>query len=439
MFSEWKEAWIQFRKSRIYPYAHTIARTALMYLIYALTTSIVLLQLDKSFRSDAADFFGVGAELALIIIQLIMSLLILNTVLLSFSVFSRSEREDFLKNRTGDYDKKAERKKLLQSPYFLTETVALLFLLLFFPCSDSVSNLFSLWLGENAPHPLLIRLIHEVLFGVPAILINLYGHLDARAYWLELPHRLAKNTIWKSSAKKKKQSYSYFRLTCRLMGYFLIYLIAGRLLPAVLMMFASLLVLMIFLFTSAAVLTVIGLIFSANYLGAMLKRRKFFKKLKQLCLQNGFTLNEVMHPYLSVFRETEGYTFSLSADGQTYFGRVISCVNRGNYMIFDEKGVFSRVKLFRIPFPRLAAARRYVHSIDRGTGEDRELFRVTTEVNYTFEADGKKLLILNPPSRFVKISISGSLKDADNGDHVGKYSIYSSNAFLRALERNAVL
>ncbi len=438
MFPELKEVWEQFKTSKFYPYIRTAARTGLIYLVYALMLSATLFQLKRAFTENAADYFETGAAPILILTELILSFLILNTVLLTFSMFSRSERTAFLKNRNDGYDKKAEREKMLRSPYFLTETVTLIFLMFAVPCCDCVGSLFTLWLGQDALHPVLIRLIHGCLFGISAILINIYGHMDARAYWLELPSRLAKGSIWKSMSVKKKQSYSYFRMALRLAGYFLIYLLAGMLLPFVLVMFASVFALMILLLASAGVLAVIGLIFSANYLGALLKRRKFFKKLKNLCEQNGYTLDEINHPYLSVFRETDGYTFSLYANGQTYYARVISCVNRRNYMIFDEKGIFSRIKIFRIPLPRLAATRGYVHSFDRGTGEDRELFRITSEVNYTFEAKGKKILILNPPAKFVKISHHGSTKDADNGDRVGSYSIYSSNAFLRALDRNAI-
>ncbi|MBR7099251.1 MAG: hypothetical protein IKC59_07545 [Clostridia bacterium] len=440
MIPELKEVWEQFKKWRSYPYIRTAVRTGLIYLIYAFMASVILFQLEWAFVGDAGEYFDLKKTLSIVtnITALILSFLILNTVLLTFSMFSKSERIAFLENRSDEYDKKAERKKLLRSPTFLTETAMLIFFLFTLPCTDSIESLLTLWLGKDVIHPILIRLIHTFLFGIAAFAINLYGHMDARDYWLELPARLAKGTIWKSMSVKKKQSYSYFRMILRLIGYFLIYLIAAKLLPVILMTFASVFELMIFLLASVGVLAVIGLIFSTNYLGALLKRRSFLKKLKNLCKQNGFSIHEIKHPYLSVFRETDGYTFALSAHGETYYARIISCINRGNYMIFDEKGIFSRVKLFRIPLPRLAAARGYVHSFDRGTGEDRELFRITSEVNYTFEADGKKLLILNPPARFVKISHGGSLKDADNGDHVRDYSIYASNAFLRALDRNAI-
>ena len=444
MFSEWSEGWAEFKKSRSYPYIRTIARTGLMYLIFSLMLSVTFIEFRYAFAEGSSEYFNNAATPILLSCELILTFLILNTVLLTFSMFSRSERTAFLENATEDYNKKEERKKLLRSPYFLTETIVLTCLLFLIPCSDTVESIFVLWLGEGVLQPALIRLIQGCLFGIPAFFINIYGHMDARAYWLELPARLAKNSLWKSMSVKKKQSYSYFRMALRLVMYAIIYIFAGMLLPSLLVAFASVVAVLILVLASAGVLTVIGLILSFNYLGALSKRRKFYKKLKKMCEENGFELKELNHPYLSVFRETEGYTFSLCAHGQTYYARVISCINRGNYMIFDTKGMFTRVKLFRIPFPRLGtpqrgvARGRFIQGIDRGTGDDRELFRVSSEVDYTFEAPGKKLLILNPPAKFVKISHQGLAKDADNGDHVGEYTIYSSASFLRTLDRNAI-
>ena len=415
-----------------------------MYLIFSLMLSVTFIEFRYAFAEGSSEYFNNAATPILLSCELILTFLILNTVLLTFSMFSRSERTAFLENATEDYNKKEERKKLLRSPYFLTETIVLTCLLFLIPCSDTVESIFVLWLGEGVLQPALIRLIQGCLFGIPAFFINIYGHMDARAYWLELPARLAKNSLWKSMSVKKKQSYSYFRMALRLVMYAIIYIFAGMLLPSLLVAFASVVAVLILVLASAGVLTVIGLILSFNYLGALSKRRKFYKKLKKMCEENGFELKELNHPYLSVFRETEGYTFSLCAHGQTYYARVISCINRGNYMIFDTKGMFTRVKLFRIPFPRLGtpqrgvARGRFIQGIDRGTGDDRELFRVSSEVDYTFEAPGKKLLILNPPAKFVKISHQGLAKDADNGDHVGEYTIYSSASFLRTLDRNAI-
>ena len=438
MFSEWKEEWGNFRKSWFYPHVRTVARTALIYLIYAIMVASTLNVLDSAFGKHAGDYFDVGTELILLGLDLAMTFLILNTVLLTFSMFSGSERHAFLENKPREYNKKEERKKLIRSPYFYVETATLIFFLCVLPCRNDVKSLFVLWLGDNAPHDFFLRLIQGCLFAIPVFFINTFGHMDARAYWLELPERLARGTIWKSMGYKKQKAYSYSRMTLRLALYFGIYLLAAKLLPLALVMFASVLVLLIFLIASAGALALIGTFLSANYLTAILRRRKFYKKLKKLCLREGHEILEIKHPYLSVFRETDDYTFALSVNGQTYYARVISCINRGNYMVFDENGIFTRIRMFRIPMPRLGGVGRYVQIYDRGTGDDRELFRVSSEVNYTFEADGKKLLILNPPARFVKISSHGSLKDADNGDQIGKYTIYASNAFLRALDRNAI-
>ena len=439
MFSEWKEEWTKFRKGQFFPYVRTVARTALIYLIYAIMVSSTLHVLDSAFAKNAADYFDITSDLILLGLDLALTFLILNTVLLTFSMFSRSERQAFLENKPREYNKKEERKRLIRSPYFYVETAALIFFLVVLPCRNDVNSIFVLWLGDNAPHEFFLQLIQGCLFAIPVFFINAFGHMDARAYWLELPERLAKGSVWKSMGYKKQKAYSYSRMALRLALYFGIYLLTAKLLPLVLVMFASMLVLMIFLLASAGVLALIGALLSANYITALLRRRKFFRKLKKLCRHEGHEILEIKHPYLSVFRETDDYTFALSANGQIYYARVISCINRGNYMVFDENGTFTRIRMFRIPMPRLGGVGRYVQIYDRGTGDDRELFRISSEVNYTFEADGKKLLILNPPARFVKISSHGSLKDADNGDQVGKYTIYASNAFLRALDRNALV
>ena len=165
MFSEWNEGWAEFKKSRAYPYIRTVARTGLMYLIFSLMLSATLIELRYTFVDGPSEYFDTAATPILLGCELILAFLVLNTVLLTFSMFSRSERKAFLESATEDYSKKSERKKLLRSPYFLTETATLIFFLFLFPCSDTVESIFTLWLGEGVLHPSLIRLIQGCLFG----------------------------------------------------------------------------------------------------------------------------------------------------------------------------------------------------------------------------------------------------------------------------------
>ncbi len=441
MFSEWQESWEEFKKSPSYRHICAIARAGLIYLIYALMHfSTPPIQLQAEFIEFRGTLSYQGIVILENAIKLILSLLMLNSVLLTFALFSRDERIAFLEKRTGEYDKKAERRNLLRSPYFLTEIITLILLVFLAPCGESHTEaLLTILPGEYIPHPALIRLIHGCFYGIFIFLINLHAHMDSRDYWLELPGRLSKSNFWKSMSVKKKQSYSYSRMVLRLVVYLLIYVYVARLIPVLVITFTSIAIILDLLAASAVVLMLIGLLFSFNYIGALQKRRKFFKKLKKLCKGNGYELGEMNHPYLSVFRETDGYTFSVRANGQTYCARVISCLNRGNHIIFDTKGMLTRVRIFRIPLPRISVARAgYVQGLDRGTGDDRELFRISSEADYTFEAEGKKILILNPPSKFVKIAHEGITRDADNGERVGEYIIYSSGAFLRALDRGAI-
>ena len=171
VFSEWKEEWTKFRKGQFFPYIRTVARTALIYLIYAIMVASTLHVLDSAFAKNAADYFDVTSDLILLGLDLALTFLILNTVLLTFSMFSRSERQAFLENKPRDYDKKAERQKLIRSPYFFVETVTLILFLFILPCRNDVESLFVLWLGDNAPHAFFIRIIQGGLFAIPVFFI----------------------------------------------------------------------------------------------------------------------------------------------------------------------------------------------------------------------------------------------------------------------------
>ena len=107
-------------------------------------------------------------------------------------------------------------------------------------------------------------------------------------------------------------------------------------------------------------------------------------------------------------------------------------------MYLSDEGICERVFAVKIPQPRLTRTRGYVQSYNMGDGSDRDLFHVTSEVDYRFEADGRKVVLLNPVGKFVYKKIRGQSAEMDNGDVIGDYAFYTGNAFLRALMRDAV-
>ena len=449
MFSEWNELWGQIKKHKSFPYLCALGHTGIWYLVYWFMSKAIIVILSSCFWAPTSqnyvspsEYFFNAAPAVLLACELILTFFILNSVILSFSLFAKNEREVFLaqyEQNAENYNKREERRRLLRSPIFLVETISLFLLFLMLPAWNGFSRLFNMLFTNASSFSFLIRLLQAVVFGTLAFFINLHGHLDAREYWLELPSKLMKKSLWQSMSHKKWISYHPLRLALRLFKFFLIYLATAYVLPTVLVAFCSILSILALVLFSVGAILIVGLLFSMNYIVALLRRKKFLKSLKKLCREKNFSIEEIRHPYLSVFRETSEYNLSISANGQRYQARLITCIRKGSQLIFSEDGSFSRSAPIRVPMARMAVSRGYVQGIDRGNGDDRELLRFETQADYTFEADGKKLLLLNPPPKFVKIAYKGITRDADNGDHIGDYTIYSANAFLRALERDAVM
>ncbi len=446
--NEIKELWASFQKQKIFPYACALGRTGLWYLLFFLMVRGILTLLSGSFwaatsrnYASPSEYFGTAASAVLLACELILAVLLLNTVILSFALFAKNEREVFLAQygqAPENYDKRAERRRLLRSPAFLAECAALFLLFLLLPFWNGFSRLFVLLLGDVSRFSFLIRLLQASVFGAAAFFLNLHAHLDAREYWLELPSKLMQSNLWESMEKKKLKTYHPLRLLWRLVKNFLIYAASAIVFPTVLVAFASILgILRLLLFSMGAIL-LIGFLFSFNYITALIRRKKFLKGLKKVCAEKGFVIDAIRHPYRSVFRETAECNLSITANGRRYHARLITCIRKSSQLIFSADGSFSRAAPIRIPMARMVMRGGFVQGVDRGNGDDRELLRFETQADYTFEADGEKLLLLNPPPKFVKITHDGITIDADNGDRVGEYTIYAANAFLRALERDAV-
>ena len=96
--------------------------------------------------------------------------------------------------------------------------------------------------------------------------------------------------------------------------------------------------------------------------------------------------------------------------------------------------------MFALRVPRLLHLNMYGargFSDDANQERTLEFFNHVSVSDYTFEADGIKVVILNPVARRVYVeSTNGKLAPIDNGDLVGDYKFFTGNAFLRALERD---
>ena len=428
----------EFRKKLLahprFPLSVAIVRGILSYACFGVMQAIVLLNFRASFYKGVEDMISAPTTL-LLFLEIFLSILMLNTVIGAFAVYNRLDREQFLKNDVAlNYDRRAEGKQLWHSPVMWVEIGAFVLCLLLFGTSVKYSDALKILpveLPSIVPKAFLF-LIHSLA----VVLITHFSAMDARDYWLELPRRLMKKSLSESLNKKKNTNYSYWRLAERLLFAAVLYFVVASLLTTVLMVLLSVLGIVRFLVITPSIFAVLLVIVGLFYMRTILARRKLIRKLKAVCKDRGYELFDLKRPYRSIFRDNKKYTFGVNTGKKTYYCRLIACVNRGNKYTFSDDGTLTRVKMIHMPkVVRLSSAGGYVQMADYGTGDDLELFGFCSEIDYTFEADGEKILLLNPTPRRVRKLIDKRMSELDNGDKIGEYTVYTGNAFLRLIDR----
>ncbi|MBR2020433.1 MAG: hypothetical protein IKA05_08560 [Clostridia bacterium] len=439
-----REDYIHFlqkvKAHRAYPHVMAVLRAIGTYAAYALMCRLTVDSIHSNFHSIAEGYIPYEAVIREIL-GILLLILMLNSVLLTFALYHRLDREMFLQRATlEEYDARKEKGIILHDWPFWVELGSLWVFFLVFPPIYGYSHIWNLIPTLKAAlSPILQRLLLTVLFAIASFLLSFHSRLDARNYWLELPGRLMSHRVWMSMSKKKQRKYSFGSFLLRLLGYMLIYV-------WVIPMAAVTLAVLINLLGIARLLLVTPLFFVPLlavivwfYLRALRYRGKFIRKLKRICLENGFELFDCRRPYRSIFRDTNGYCFGVTAHGKTYYCRLLASVKRGNQMILDENGTCTRVAgLLRTFQARMTSVGGYVQAEMPAKDGEREILSYTTSIDYRFEADGEKLLILNPVPKKVLRKVQNTTREVDNGDRIGEYLVYTGNAFIRSLQADCI-
>ncbi len=157
----------------------------------------------------------------------------------------------------------------------------------------------------------------------------------------------------------------------------------------------------------------------AYVLRAILKRKVFITKLKNYCKDNSIQITNINRIYISIFVSCGGANFTIEKDGKKYDCKLISGIFPGTPIIFFHKG--NGVKRISVRLLRM------------------ELFSKLKEFTFSFEGEGKKILIVVPIPKMIYVSIRGSKPSiADTGEKLGEYTIYNSSGFLSSLDRNCL-
>ena len=427
----------KIKEHRLFPYGIAALRGVLSYVTYALMCLLTLPEFRKAYRKTI-EGLSFNSDLLRIILEVILLFLMLNTVILTFSIYYKRERLAFLalyEQHPSQFDTKAEIACFVRSKLFYTELAAMCACFLIFPMLSGYDSIV-FWAKGS---PFLAKLIATIVFVAACILIMLHSRIDARRMWLEMPGRLAQKNAWKSMRKKKAATYSYLRMILRLVGYTALYSLSMQIAIFVIAMMWSIVGMIGLILVTPALLFIALSIVFLYYFSAIRTRVKFIRKLKKTCLENGYDLFYLKRPYRSLFRDNDSYTFALTANNKTYYCRIIASVKKSNKLILDEDGTCTRHMGLHIPQPQLASVRGYVQAYDRGNGDAREFMSFSSVIDYTFEADGNKILIINPVPKRVLRRVEKTAREMDNGDKVGEYTVYTGNAFLRSLDRDATI
>jgi hypothetical protein len=430
-----KEYQAKLKSHKAYPYVKAALKGILVYFIFYIIISETLYQLHDTGMSNL-DF--PLDRVAGILLPIMYLFFILNTVILTFAVYSRSNRLCFLEKYSSPTEEQLEQFDRFEFRQTLLQLASMTLCALLCPV-----DWFWFWMLQipqlSFLTPFLTRVLWTALVFALGLYMTQFAAVDARKKWVELPSTLEGKQFWKSMQDKTSRSYSYWRMILRLVGYGLIYILLSPAVVAVIPILYTVLRVFLLITVQPWLLLLLFAFPIFEYAKALFRRAKFLRRLKKFAKKYGLGEVTVHHGFLSVLRDgREGVQFTLTVKKQTYCCRMLASVNRSNSITLKENGQCVRRFSFHVPMPTMVhGAFGQAMMVPQGSSMERELFHITSVSDYRFEAKGKKILILNPVPRKGYRMLEGEHPiPLDNGDAIGEYTVYSGNAFLRTLERD---
>ena len=426
---------------RILPYL----RGVLIYLIYALMLLFCMPFLRIYFAASATYFNY--PNLVLAILEILLPVFLARSVILTFSIYSRYERIDFLARADENTLEENEKARLLRQKNFWIEAGIFFLLYLLHPISWGHDGILHLFPPSMSWNPLLQKLLSLLIMPAVSVYFHLTMRIEAMNTWLEAPEKIAKKARFRSKAKARKKHFSLVRMFGRLLLNFLVFALICRTGPVALALMGTVFRLFLMMFLELWFRIVLYVLFVSLVFKIFFKRVRMIAKLKKICKENGFRIFRLKHVYLSVlYNGFSSYQVGIEANGKIYCCRLVSCLRRGNDMYFTSHTLRCiRVFVFRMRMPVVVRAGGFA-SMSRDTANPTDLINfIISSRKFSFDAENnaQKILILNPvPVKVYRTDVDviseRTSEEIDNGMDVGEYKVFTGGAFMRALERNSV-
>ena len=185
-----------------------------------------------------------------------------------------------------------------------------------------------------------------------------------------------------------------------------------------------------FLIGLAIIVGVVLIVTLPSYLRAFSKRRKLMRGLKKVCRRCGYELTVTGHPYLGLLHYHGHADFSVKVGEKQYDCKLLSSVLPGGKMVFGYDGRVAIHHYIRFFWAARAMHMATAHTFEQSTFQ--------TEMEYAFESDHQKVLIVAPVAAQTFIVSSHGGTPIDTGAHIGDYRMFNTTGFLGALERDCL-
>ncbi len=433
MVNEFRKFLDELNEQRWFYCLRCLVRSLITYGILALLSGIVLVLMKEP--EDPA------AMSAYYVFCLAAHVLIANTVIRAFKMFDTKTRREALSSG-GEYLGRAkELKSAATRPEFIIETLVFI-LLPFAGYLLAHKRIVDLFFASKDLEYETARIVGAAMMIPVYLILNVLATSWARKYWKVLrnhedptaPSTMRKIKSWWYSDPDKSNLQLKDRMPESIvdtlgtlkqlfLGAFL-YIFGFSILSPITAAFGgsakAKLKMTVILLCSALVIAAVlfVILFVPKYVRAFFVRKKFIKRFKKVCKNGNFSVTDIKHPYLSVFKSTTDFDFTVTQNGVTYDCKLMSCLGRGATASFMEDGYLLRTRI--IKFMR------------------QELFRFESKTYYQFESKNKKILILCPIPKNVTVCKGGRLHIIDVGDNVYGYKFFNGQGFINALERECI-
>lgn len=358
---------------------------------------------------------GLGARRMAAAVALLSLLIFHSTV----RVFGETDRHIAAlalayRKKTGEHGRKTGEifRLILTEKELLLELATLLLLPILLPVEAGYTAFATLLFESPADRPRI--LLKAAVLGV--VLPLFFG--------LWLLSRYFSFLWWSGEKRTREREHPWRALALKLLIITAVYAAGGLLIIYFLEILASVFNILLAIaalrwwLPVALIAGIFLLVFLTRFLRALRIRRKFLKKLKRLCREPGITLSPIKRPYRSLLRLGDEVNFTLQRGEKTYSCKLFGTLNRRNPLYFSEHGIVQCLHSFR--FRRI------------------EYFRYTTQFEFGFEAEGTKVLIVNPVSKELFAGHTEYFRPIDTGETLGAYKLFTATGFLGALSRDVL-